>query len=57
LEEVEEIGSGDAAFLLPSGEKDRMRGSDAGDLLDDPNPLTPTLSPLGRGVRNSLRQC
>ena len=41
-----------AAFLLPRGEKDRMRGFGRWSfILNLPNPLTPSLSPLGRGRR------
>jgi hypothetical protein len=58
---------GDAASLLPHsasktrvnalmGEKDRMRGFGRWSLiLNLPNPLTPTLSPLGRGNSQLLR--
>jgi len=57
----------DAASLLPHsasktrvnalmGEKDRMRGFGRRSLiLNLPNPLTPTLSPLGRGNSQLLR--
>jgi hypothetical protein len=43
-------GGREAAPLLPAGEKDRMRGVGRLSLiLNLPNPLTPTLSPAGRG--------
>jgi hypothetical protein len=52
---IEKCGDRHAASLLPRGEKDRMRGFGRWSLiLNLPNPLTPTLSPLGRG--SFLRQ-
>jgi hypothetical protein len=46
----EEDRDRNAASLLPRGEKDRMRGFGRWSfILNLPNPLTPTLSPLGRG--------
>jgi hypothetical protein len=46
----EELRGRHAASLLPGGEKDRMRGFGLRSLiLNLPNPLTPTLSPPGRG--------
>jgi hypothetical protein len=37
----------DAAFLLPGGEKDRMRGFGVRVFSHGSEPLTPTLSPPG----------
>jgi hypothetical protein len=45
-----DVGHG-LSLLLPGGEKGGMRGFPR---LIDRNPLTPTLSPMGRGSAPSL---